>query len=116
MQRPSPSTPVSRTWRSLFKALPLLASLLLAALFTVPYARAAANRTVTTLSDTMDPNDGLLSLREAILITNGTLQLSALSPQDQALVLGTPNGSAGTAGGAPSLSIFAAAFSVSSSR
>src|SRR5262249_7665514 len=49
---------------------------------------------VTTDQDVSDPNDGKLSLREAIELTDGTLQLSALSPQDQALVIGTPNGTA----------------------
>src|SRR5688572_3346156 len=44
----------------------LLMGLLLLALVSVPRARAALLREVTTLEDTLDPGDGLVSLREAI--------------------------------------------------
>jgi CSLREA domain-containing protein len=49
-----------------FRSAALLVSLLLLALFWVAEARAATTRTVTTLADTVDANDGLRSLREAI--------------------------------------------------
>src|SRR4051794_22313312 len=49
---------------------------------------------VTTAIDENNPVDGAISLREAIELTNGTLQVSALSAAAQALVSGTPSTSA----------------------
>ena len=46
---------------------------------------------VNTTADTVDPTDDLLSLREALLVSNGTLSVSSLSVAEQALVSGSPS-------------------------
>src|SRR5262245_38942222 len=47
----------------------------------------AATMLVNSAADTIDHNDGALSLREAIDLANGTLSFGALSRQEQAKVL-----------------------------
>ena len=51
----------------------------------------SATITVNTTTDA-NPGDDVLSLREAIEVSNGKLALSDLSPQQQAQVQGDPTG------------------------
>lgn len=57
--------------------------------------------TVNTTTDTYDPNDGVLSLREAIAISDGLLPLSSLGTTDRAQVLVLPSPPSGGGGPPP---------------
>ena len=46
---------------------------------------------VNTATDENNPTDGTMSLREAILISDGVIALSALSPTERALVIVSPS-------------------------
>jgi Calx-beta domain-containing protein/GEVED domain-containing protein len=50
----------------------------------------AAIITVNSAGDAIDPNDGVLTLREALSVSNGTLPLGALSSAEALQISGTP--------------------------